>query len=340
MIVTELYLKKIIKFAPAFSVKKVMNIQLQKILHSYEDLVTTHEQTRAGFISFALEKNRRSTPYIEEARSLKVLASGARKPEDLLNIRDIRNALITASGLSDKALNYFTEKDKVKAISEMINNFLKPAGDGFIDELVYRFLLIRGDSLGGTMRNIIGALAQQKLVRCFISTLSVMGIPFTWYDGKSWYVGNTATPNIEEAKAIFWANEKGQRVLAFNLTINTVNKNVDICLFNANESTFDNKNIAKDCNESAIMFGELKGGIDPAGADEHWKTGNSALNRIRKSFSNVGRADILTSFIAAAIEDSMGREIYSQLKNNTLSFAANLTVSEQLVSFCNWIISL
>lgn len=317
-----------------------MNIQLQEILHSYNDLVTTREQTRAGFISFALEKNRRSTPYIEEARSLKELASRAREPKDLLNIREIRNALITASGLSDKALKYFTENDKVKAISEMIDNFLKPAGDGFIDELVYRFLLIRGDSLGGTMRNIVGALAQQKLVRCFISTLSVMGIPFTWYDGKSWHVGNTATPNIEEAKAISWANEKGHRVLAFNLTIKTVNKNVDICLFNANERTFNDKNIAKNCNGSAIMFGELKGGIDPAGADEHWKTGNSALDRIRKSFSNVGRADILTSFIAAAIEDSMGREIYSQLNDNTLSFAANLTVSKQLVSYCNWMISL
>lgn len=315
-----------------------MNIQLQEILHSYNDLVTTREQTRAGFISFALEKNRRSTPYIEEARSLKELASRAREPEDLLNIREIRNALITASGLSDKALMYFAENDKVKAISDMIDNFLKPAGDGFIDELVYRFLLIRGDSLGGTMRNIVGALAQQKLVRCFISTLSVMRIPFTWYDGKSWHVGDIETPNIEKAKAISWENEKGKRVLAFNLKINTVNKNVDICLFNANESTFNN--IAKNCNGSAIMFGELKGGIDPAGADEHWKTGNSALDRIRKSFSYVGRADILTSFIAAAIEDSMGREIYSQLNDNTLSFAANLTVSKQLVYYCKWMISL
>lgn len=317
-----------------------MNTQLQQILRSHNDLVTTHEQTRAGFISFALEKNRRSTPYIEEAKSLKELASRANNPEELLNIKEIRRALITASGLSDKALKYFTEDDKVRAVAEMIDNFLKPAGNGFIDELVYRFLLIRGDSLGGTMRNIVGALAQQKLVRCFISTLSVMGIPFTWYDGKSWHIGDTRTPNIEEAKAISWANDKGHRVLAFNLTIKTVNKNVDICLFNANERTFDNNNIAKNCNRSAIMFGELKGGIDPAGADEHWKTGNSALERIRKSFSNVGRDDLQTSFVAAAIEDSMGREIFSQLTDNTLSFAANLTASKQLVSYCNWMILL
>jgi len=43
-----------------------------------EDLITTREQTRAGFISFALEKNKRSTPLVENAKSLKVLASKAK----------------------------------------------------------------------------------------------------------------------------------------------------------------------------------------------------------------------------------------------------------------------
>jgi type II restriction enzyme len=33
-----------------------------------------------------------------------------------------------------------------------------------------------------------------------------------------------------------------------------------------------------------ISCGELKGGIDPAGADEHWKTAVSAFRRITTSF--------------------------------------------------------
>jgi len=32
-------------------------------------------------------------------------------------------------------------------------------------------------------------------------------------------------------------------------------------------------------------MGELKGGIDPAGADEHWKTANKALDKMRKPFT-------------------------------------------------------
>lgn len=318
-----------------------MDSQLQHIIREYKDLVTTHDQTRSGFISFALEKNRKSTPFIEEAKTLRVLASKAKSAEELLSIKEIRNAMITASGLSDKAMNYFTEADKDRAINELIENFLKPVGDKFIDELVYRYLLIRGDSLGGKMRNIVGAMAQQKLVRCFISTFSVMGLSFRWYNGRTWKTGNNISVCEEDVKALHWINPNGlHRVLGFNLTISTVKNNVDICLFDADELKFDNKRIAKKCNGCSIMFGELKGGIDPAGADEHWKTGNSALSRIRSAFANVGRSDILTAFVAAAIEDKMGREIYDQLNNDTLSYAANMTIDAQLVSFCEWTIKL
>lgn len=318
-----------------------MNKDLKSIIKGYKDLVTTRDQTRSGFIAFALEKNRRSTPFIEEAKSLRVLASKANSPDDLLYIKEIRNAMITASGLSDKALNYFTESDKDHAIHELIENFLKPAGDKYIDELVYRFLLIRGDSLGGQMRNIVGALAQQKMIRCFISTFSVMGLKFRWYDGKSWYDGDYTTMKEEDIRALHWITTNGyDRILGFNLNIATVKNNIDFCLFDADENKFNNKQIAKNCNQSAIMLGELKGGIDPAGADEHWKTGNSALNRIRTAFKKVNRSDILTAFIAAAIEDKMGQEIYNQLSNNTLSFAANMTVDAQLVTFCEWTIKL
>lgn len=56
------------------------------------------------------------------------------------------------------------------------------------------------------------------------------------------------------------------------------------------------------------MLGELKGGIDPAGADEHWKTANTALDRIRNSFANVGYS-VKTSFVGAAIANAMAVEI-------------------------------
>ncbi|WNC59686.1 AvaI/BsoBI family type II restriction endonuclease [Thermosynechococcus sp. QS41] len=73
-------------------------------LQSSADLVTSHEATRAGFVALALEKNRRSTPYVAEARALQEAASRAKTPADLLAIKGIEVGLLRAAGLSDKAL--------------------------------------------------------------------------------------------------------------------------------------------------------------------------------------------------------------------------------------------
>lgn len=305
------------------------------------DLVTSYQQTRAGFISFALEKNRRSTPIIENAKSLKVLASKADNAKDLLKIVEIRPALLTASGLSDKALIYFDERDKEESIKKLIKNFLEPAGKNFVDELVYRYLLIKGDSLGGSMRNIAGAMAQQKLIRTFLSNLNIMNISYSWLDNttKKWISQSKNHSGIEgQIKAIYWKYKSHKRILAFNLTIPVVKNNIDICLFNADTTTYQSGKIVNEATK-IIMLGELKGGIDPAGADEHWKTANTTLSRIRKSFS-ANNIDVKTSFVGAAIENNMAIEIFKQLQNSTLSFAANLTSDEQLINYCDWLIKL
>jgi hypothetical protein len=82
----------------------------------------------------------------------------------------------------------------------------------------------------------------------------------------------------------------------------------------------------------------LKGRIDPAGADEHWKTANTALDRIRKAFSR-SKMKPKTFFIGAAIENAMAKEIFSQLKRKTLTNAANLTNEKQVFSLCRWLVS-
>ncbi len=73
-------------------------------LNSSESLITTYEETR--FVALALEKNRRATPFIEEARALKAAASKASKPALLVNIGGIQAALLTAAGVSNKAAGH------------------------------------------------------------------------------------------------------------------------------------------------------------------------------------------------------------------------------------------
>ena len=77
-----------------------------KFITSASDLVTTHEATRAGFLSIALEKNRVSDPYVKIALCFKTRVTGVKSPDDLLKMPAVRPFLISASGLSDKSLNY------------------------------------------------------------------------------------------------------------------------------------------------------------------------------------------------------------------------------------------
>ncbi|NIA06699.1 MAG: hypothetical protein GWP14_03525 [Actinobacteria bacterium] len=88
-----------------------------------------------------------------------------------------------------------------------------------------------------------------------------------------------------------------------------------------------------------IALGELKGGIDPAGADEHWKTARTALSRIREAFSK-HKIEPHIFFIGAAIEAKMASEIWRMLKTGRLENAVNLTDDEQIASITRWLCAL
>jgi hypothetical protein len=305
-------------------------------LSSSSDLETTYEDTRAGFVALALEKNHRATPFVGEARALRDAASEAITPADLLHIRGIEEPLLTAAGVSDKAASYLQPEDKTAAIKNLIENYLEKAGKKFIEELVFRFLLIRGDTLGGSMRNIGGFLAQKKLTRAILSTLKVAGIPHYWQavNTRDWQP-NDDNPNIEVSlRKLYWQSRRKQRTLIYNLTVPLVKNNVDLCLFNASPDNLDETD-----STSYIALGELKGGIDPAGADEHWKTARSALERIRKSFARVKQTPH-AFFIGAAIEKKMATELWEDLQQGTLSNAANLNDDMQLASISRWLCNL
>lgn len=305
-------------------------------LNSNTDLETTYEATRAGFVTLALEKNRRATPFIAEARALQEAAAHAQTPMSLLSIQGIENGLLTAAGLSDKAITHLQPEDKANAVKELIRNFLEPAGIKFVEELVFRFLLTRGDSLGGSMRNVGGVLAQRKLTRAILSTLRIAGVPFYWQDSKTknWFENNNDSDIESHLRGIYWKSGRKNRLIIFNLTVPLIKNNVDLCLFDVAPDNLDEKN-----PKSYIALGELKGGIDPAGADEHWKTAKTALDRIHKAFAKIKHYPY-TFFIGAAIEKKMAHEIWQELEQETLSNAANLSEDNQVASISYWLCNL
>lgn len=317
---------------------------MNRYINSADDLITTHEQTRAGFLSIALEKNMVADPYVKQALAFKSMVTHTKGPDDFLAIPSIRPFMLAAAGLSEKSLQHLNSEDHTVVIKELIEKFLKPAGSAYIDEAIYRFLLTKGDAVGGIMRNRIGAMGQEKLIRCILSCINVRGMSYEWTDRSNSTFNWLEKPDIDadvekKLNAIFWVNSQGPRVLGFNMKNSIVNKNIDICLYNTDKDGYNQGKVAKNFPEKSIMLGELKGGIDPAGADEHWKTANTALERIRSSYL-AQNLQIQTSFVGAAIEKAMADEIFSQLKNGTMANAANLTNTNQLVEYCNWLLDL
>jgi hypothetical protein len=314
-------------------------VPYRRHLESADDLVTTYEQIRAGFVALALERNRRATPFVEEARALKVAASKVKTPRGLTKIPILNSALLTAAGVSDKAAGHLQDEDKKEAIDGLIAKFLEPAGEAFVEELVFRFLLTRGDTLGGSMRNVGGALAQKRLTRSILSTLTLRKITYRWMQGDNgtWTNMSENDADIENyVRAVAWTVGRKNRTLMYNVTVPLVKNNIDFVLLDTTPEQFS---VCYQDPNKYILLGELKGGIDPAGADEHWKTGKTALHRIRMAFA-AKRLKPKLCFVAAAVAKKMAEEIWSDLNSGALTNAGNLTDPDQAASVCAWIAEL
>jgi hypothetical protein len=309
-------------------------------LKTSDDLVTPYEAVRAGFVALALERNRRATPFVAQARALKVAVSESTTPLELITIDGIQSALLTAAGISDKAAGHLQAQDKAEAIQGLIKNFLEPAGANFVEELVFRFLLTRGDTLGGSMRNVGGVLAQRKVTRSIIATLKLAGKSYRWQDSdkKIWSPMPVNDADIEIAvRGLSWQEGEKNRTLIYNLTVPFLKRNIDLCLFEGNEQT--KKTTLQNLPENFLALGELKGGIDPAGADEHWKTARAPLGEIQKAFSSRNLSPKIF-FIGASIAKRMATEIWKDLESDNLANVANLMDEDQVASISNWLCAL
>jgi hypothetical protein len=190
------------------------------------------------------------------------------------------------------------------------------------------------------MRNIGGFMAQRKLTRAILAYLRNAGQPCLWLREKAsgWIELPQDDAEVEvSVRGLSWKVRKKTRTLLYNLTIPIVGNNIDLCLFDCDAAALT-KDAYKD-PKNYLALGELKGGIDPAGADEHWKTARTALQRIHTGFLKLN-AKPKTFFVGAAIEIKMAAEIWAMLASGELDNAANLTDDDQIASVSRWICSL
>ncbi len=291
-----------------------------------EDLVTSPYNVRKGFLTQALFKESSAHPYLVKAETFKEGLSKVKTIEDIFKpefFSHHRLELIAAVGFSDKAINHLSEEDLKAALKEALNKYQITAGDNFTQELVYRYLLTKGDTLGGISRNKTGALAGNKLAGAIVKKLKAKKIEL-----------EAKASDSGKVQSLTWP----KRFLVFDFKPALIGKNIDAILLDTTGLTKITKDIFNDKNRY-LACGELKGGIDPAGADEHWKTANSALDRIRKVFEDNKNKPKLF-FVGAAIENAMAVEIYNQLQEKRLACAANLNSDTQFEGLISWLISL
>jgi hypothetical protein len=315
-----------------------------KSVNSPQDLETTHNEKKIGFLGIALRKSKEAQHYVNLGEALKNRICSHSDAEELLDIKEILVPLCEAAGISTKARSYLDQNELRELIKDFFVEFIYPLGASYHDDLVSRYLLTLGDALGGRMRNIIGNMASEKLTEKIIAALEISDRNFIFLEKKSknWIQGDLYTiDSLPDIKGLQWKNDVGVRTLLYDTTVPIVRKNIDMVLLNRDCTKLSQEKLKVCLNDvnNYELLGELKGGIDPAGADEHWKTAGTALNRIRQSFSENNR-QVKTLFIGAAIEKAMAEEMFNETSNGTLTKCANLTKSAQITEICSWITDL
>ncbi len=294
---------------------------ISKFIKSAGDLQTKHRAICDGFLAQALQKTKKAEPFVEEAKVFYEALKKVKSVEELLSLSKYRNNLASACGFSDKAHSQLTEAELSGAIKKVLTRIHKETRLEFRENILYRYLLTKGDTLGGSMRNLTGTSAGIKFTEKIIQRLSD--------DEKKIEVLKSKAGKVQR---VIW----NSRTLLFDVKPRLIGKNIDVILINRRDASTPEGELLAD-KSKYLACGELKGGIDPAGADEHWKTANSALGRIRTAF---GRSAPALFFVAVAIEASMAKEIFRQLKNGKLSHAANLNEEEQVNDLVDWLLSL
>ena len=310
-------------------------------IQSASDLETTHSETQYGFLDIALRKAEEAQYYLELSNQFRLLLNELDGVHDLVNNDELKPFLYQASGISSKAQSHLADNELMAIVEEFLSIYIVPFGDSYVDLLVSRFLLNSGDALGGKMRNIIGKKENEVFSNEIVQFLKDNNMIFSFLNkgSKIWYHGHLFEDmKSENLKGLQWTYNGRNRILLFDVKVPVVKKNVDFVLLENEVNSMVDFNI-KECllnSHSYIVLGELKGGIDPAGADEHWKTAKSSLNRIRNAFEEIEHP-VETVFVGAAIQSAMAEEMYNRIQDGLLTICANLTKSAQLSDLVEWV---
>lgn len=198
-----------------------------------------------------------------------------------------------------------------------------------------------GDSLGGMSRNEVGRTAMMRLlnplVRFLHERLLLDSISFSYKgaldedEKDDTTVGRQSIKLTEDIdlEGLFGEFER-KRVKYHELVLRSGSRLlIDRQLKWEDESGSQHK-IGPDLHSTTqtqdfVWAAEVKGGADPAGSDEHWKTATEALNRILAAAQVSKRPQPALAFVATILVDRVARSAQRWIDAGKLTAAYNLT---------------
>lgn len=232
---------------------------------------------------------------------------------------DVRPFMLRAASFSGKSLKCYSEEAKIAAIGKLLKS-LSGSVEEKKDKLANLLRINEGETRNGVVKNKFAKAGERKLVREILAALRRRGITY--------HVRREG----DRVKSVSWAG----RCLLFNFTPFT-ERNLDILLVAA-DGDAEARTLARAGASSWLAFGELKSGVDAAGADERWKTASGMIYRTRRKLR--GYASVPIFFAARTIQRIMAKEIRADLKSSKLACAANMTKPDQRTDLADWLTGL
>jgi len=198
-----------------------------------------------------------------------------------------------------------------------------------------------GDSLGGTSRNEVGRISSTEVVRYIVKYLHPKNrITRIVYKLKG-IIGDDDDRDIGKELTVDISEDTDIDVLISNLEEKRV-KYQELHFSNGYSLLLDRQikwysddekeykigpdfHSTNDNSNSMLWMAELKGGADPAGSDEHWKTATQALVRVIEASEKTGREKPFISFIAAILVERVAVEAQQWIDEGELTSVYNLT---------------
>ncbi len=326
------------------------------------NLVSTTDEINYGYENIVNARLENMSLYIDESKHLREILTRYLNGEKFLE-EELKSYFLVICGITSTTIQYLSKPFTEEIINNLVDSFDGRENSDIIEELVSRFLLVRGLSFNGSVKVITGKIAEEKLKENIISVLLNASCEIYINSNGKW--GEYKDSCCSYIKGISWNIDGNARTILFNFKIPSVKRNIDfvlfesshknICLKSPSGSKFvavrdmfsdDYRERIDICTTShldaknCLLIGEIKNVIAPHKAFLFWRESYSPLLKDKKSIEGEIGKEVHSAFVSSVMHKDMILAIYEELESGSLSYAVNLSKDDNVEKFCNWLISI